>query len=215
MAWFTFNQKALTAYKPVQQDECSSSPTTQKPPNHKRHIFVFILVLLLGVILLAIYAAGLSFGPVTQPFVAIPEKSCGSNSQQASDRGCHFDLMSFSWLPDECYDKELIQEFDSLQDWHWFGNPEGTHQISRSQVLLGEVDALFVSFEYHRAHCVFMWKKLHRALERGGFVDSYISNYNHTSHCGHMLLMEVEDSLALNTQILRKFPTCRPSSSNL
>lgn len=54
-----------------------------------------------------------------------------------------------------------------------------------------------------------MWRKLHRAVGRRGFVDSYIGSYNHTAHCGHMLLMETEDLRAWNTKIVTKFPMCK------
>lgn len=213
MAWFTSNDGLCTTYKAVRQDEHGQFPNTRQPSNRRWHILASSVVLLASLIGLMFYTSSRYHKTVAHTPVTTSEVSCGFLVQEALDRGCHFDLMSFSWLPDECYDRELIQEFESLQQWHWYGDPEGKHEISKSQVLLGEAEALFVSFEYHKAHCVFMWEKLHRAFERGAFVDSYIGNYNHTMHCGHMLLMNVEDSQSLNTQILRKFPNCGPAAT--
>ncbi|KAI0129732.1 hypothetical protein BJ170DRAFT_617380 [Xylariales sp. AK1849] len=123
--------------------------------------------------------------------------------------------MSSSWLPDACYDEELMHEFEALQAWHWYRDPSGTQPVPTKEVLRGDMDRLFVSFEYHRAHCVFMWKKLHRALAAGQLVDSYIGNYDHTSHCGHMLMMGNESLDSLNTQIVRKFPACSSKEAYL
>ncbi|KAK8094988.1 hypothetical protein PG997_001673 [Apiospora hydei] len=132
---------------------------------------------------------------------------CGNSSVEAAALGCHFDIMSFSWLPPACFDEQLTHDFETTEDWQWFLDQNGTQPVSKEEVLLGERD-LFVSSRYHKHHCTFMWKKLHRALGKGHLIDSYIGNYNHTVHCEHMLLMEDADSAVLNTRILRKFPSC-------
>jgi hypothetical protein len=214
MAWFIFNKNAFTTYRAVQQDDLGPSSNIPKHPSQNSHKIVGILVFLASLIGLGLYIVALPTELAVQSPEATLETSCGFSVQEARERGCQFDMMSFSWPPNECYDQELIQNFESLREWHWFQDAQGTEEVTRAEVLLGEADALFVSFEYHRAHCVFMWEKLHRALGKGGFVDSYIGNYNHTSHCAYMLLMEVENSLALNTQILRKFPTCSPATTD-
>jgi hypothetical protein len=73
--------------------------------------------------------------------------------------------------------------------------------------LTGQYPELFVTREYHRVHCVYMWRKMHRGLERG-FIDTYIGNYHHTAHCEQMLLEHIP-SETIDTMILLKFPSCR------
>lgn len=115
--------------------------------------------------------------------------SCGVTPTQARSNGCLFDVMSFSWLPPACYDELLVADFLALQPWDWFSDSLGTEPVSLEVALKGDAAQMYVSWQYHITHCVFMWKKMHRALKRDGVIDAYIGNYNHTSHCGHMLMM--------------------------
>lgn len=174
-------------------------------PAQRSRSFTNLLIIIILSSPLVILVVFLVLGPNTKHSPEVIH--CGDSAAQATQHGCHFDIMSFSWLPPPCFDAELTREFESLQAWEWFADPERTQPVAKEEVLRGEADALFVSFEYHRAHCTSMWKKLHRALSMGGFVDSYIGNYNHTAHCAHMLLMKGEKLGALNTIISTKFPT--------
>ncbi|KEF63484.1 uncharacterized protein A1O9_01462 [Exophiala aquamarina CBS 119918] len=133
--------------------------------------------------------------------------SCGSTISSAQKRGCLFDPMSFSWLPAECLEQDLIQDFLNVTDWHWYLDINGTMEAPRATVLTGQYPELFVTREYHRVHCVYMWRKMHRGLERG-VIDTYIGNYHHTAHCEQMLLENVP-SETIDTMILLKFPGCR------
>jgi hypothetical protein len=170
---------------------------------------------------------------------------CGTDASTAVARSCVFDLMSFSWLLPDCYDAELTEEFLNYHDasidvrnetvgedtqWQWFTSGTGDVAVPLPEVARGEYDELYVSWEYHIVHCVFMWKKLHRAITGSRVVDSYIGNIAHTDHCGRMLLksdtaaaslastrrMEHAHSpameIGLSTIILTKYPTCGGSS---
>ena len=153
---------------------------------------------------------------------------CGSSPSEARSRGCHFDVMSFSWLPTPCHDKELAEEFLSLRQWEWFATLpadnnqtdtfEDQHRDGRDEVPTavplevvqqGENERLYVTWRYHLYHCTYMWRKLHRAMQKGSPVDGYIGEYAHTEHCERMLLREVEVRLeSVDTAIDVKFPTC-------
>jgi hypothetical protein len=137
---------------------------------------------------------------------------CGTSATTANERGCHFDLMSFSWLPRECYDASLEKSFMDYHPerlWKWYLDPEGKHELSQQDVQDGTHDFLFVSWEYHLVHCAYMWRKLHRAIEIGGIVDSYVGNYNHTMHCSEKLLVDGVDRQERNTIIQIKYPECK------
>lgn len=132
---------------------------------------------------------------------------CGTSRDEARSLGCHFDPMSFSWLPASCYDADLTAEFLSLKDWEWFTDSDGS-PASRDTVLEGGYDELFVSWEYHLLHCTYAWRKMHRALLDGRPMDDYIAKYTHTTHCEHMLLAQWIERNRTNTIIQTKFVSC-------
>ncbi|EFY91887.1 hypothetical protein MAC_02172 [Metarhizium acridum CQMa 102] len=132
----------------------------------------------------------------------------GNSPDEARDKGCRFGIMSFSWLSPLCFDQELTREFEAFQSWKWYNDPAGLHQVHKDEVIKGEHPSLFVSNEYHHTHCVFMRKKLHRAVALGQRIDGYIGNHNDTAHCGVMLMQHANNPGSLDTKIWRKFPTC-------
>ncbi|KAI0886926.1 uncharacterized protein GGS22DRAFT_158982 [Annulohypoxylon maeteangense] len=137
---------------------------------------------------------------------------CGQSPEEARRAGCHFDVISFCWLPDECWDPELSQQFDDENALEWFLDPNRTQPLSHSQIMTGEYSGLYVNWEYHIRHCTAMWKKMHRAIlgQLGNrAIDGYIGVYKHTEHCGEMLLNGREYALdAINTRIRVKYPDC-------
>ncbi|OJJ29815.1 hypothetical protein ASPWEDRAFT_73229 [Aspergillus wentii DTO 134E9] len=122
---------------------------------------------------------------------------CGNTSAQAHTAGCHFDIITFCWLPDRCYDAELSSSFDDLVDWKWYLDRNKTQPVPKEEALRGELDGLY---------------KMHRALLGPGkeAIDTYIAPYTHTQHCGEMLLQRGEGYAMedINTRIRVKFPDC-------
>ena len=133
---------------------------------------------------------------------------CGNSPADAIERGCRFDVMSFSWLPLPCYDSRLSAEFLALRDWHWYLDSTDGQEVPVNEVELGIHDQLFVTWEYHLNHCTYMWKKLHRAILQDGPIDGYIGNYNHTLHCAEVLVGHSVPLTEKNTFIFIKYPTC-------
>jgi hypothetical protein len=136
---------------------------------------------------------------------------CGTSPAEARARNCHFDVISFCWLPDECYDSALSDSFDAEKPLEWFLDPNKTQPISHKQAMTGEFSNLYVNWEYHLRHCTAMWKKMHRAiLGRGKMaIDGYIGTLEHTKHCEKMLLWGRESDLRdINTIIVVKYPDC-------
>ncbi|KAI5927175.1 hypothetical protein F4810DRAFT_433124 [Camillea tinctor] len=192
-------------YKALENQDGDEELLHQRPKHNRYSLVIFAIGFLISSIAISLLV--LIFVPSPAGSLSIVTH-CGDSAHEATRRGCHFDIMSFSWLPPRCFDEELTHSFDAIQPWEWFSDLEGTQPVSREEVLRGEADALFVSFEYHRAHCTSMWKKLHRAIGNNGYIDSYIGNYNHTVHCEKMLLTTSEQKATLDTRIFRKFPTC-------
>ncbi|KAJ5163604.1 uncharacterized protein N7500_005434 [Penicillium coprophilum] len=152
------------------------------------------------------------YNPSDHAMTGLMKSPCGNTPAEAKARNCHFDIITFCWLPHRCYDEELSKSFEELVDWKWYLDRNKTQPVPKTDALQGELDGLYVSWEYHVQHCVYMWQKMHRALLGPGkkAIDTYISPYSHTEHCGKMLLTR-GDGYALsdiNTRIRVKFPDC-------
>lgn len=141
-------------------------------------------------------------------------KPCGKTRDEALTRGCQFDLMSFVWImsfvwtPPACHDKELPDDFPSLRNWAWYHDIKATQVADEHPVHQGKFDHLYVTWEYHKMHCQYMWRKLHRAMMSVSRVDGYIGNSNHTRHCLGQLDQRGIDPQSVNTHIIQKFPVC-------
>ncbi|PYI06680.1 hypothetical protein BO78DRAFT_272572, partial [Aspergillus sclerotiicarbonarius CBS 121057] len=165
------------------------------------------LVLLFSTILTIISATTYIIYLLTSP--TQPVFQCGSTFAEAKALGCHFDIMSFSWLPTPCFDSELMNEFLNVSDWKWYTSHGGQSTVPKERVLAGEYDQLWVTWEYHRVHCTYMWKKLHRAiLTDDVHVDGYIANMHHTHHCSMVLLEGDVPRMEPSTAIQAKIPSC-------
>jgi hypothetical protein len=141
--------------------------------------------------------------------------SCGTSSAEALSLGCHFDITSFAWLPQRCFDGELSNQFLALRDWQWFLDSEGLQVVDVSSVLAGKYSQLYVTQEYHMYHCTYMWRKMHRAALTGKVLDGYIGSMMHTEHCEQMLVNRQGSLNETNTMIFTKFVECPASQDGL
>jgi hypothetical protein len=98
------------------------------------------------------------------------EEPCGKDAIAARARGCNFDPLTFAWLPPRCYDYNLTAEFIGLQDWEWYRKrPDGSkRRLSLINVMQGNDVEIYVSWDYHRQHCNYMYLKMHRAMMSTG-----------------------------------------------
>ncbi|OQV11295.1 hypothetical protein CLAIMM_15152 [Cladophialophora immunda] len=120
--------------------------------------------------------------------VALPSQDCGSTRDEALSRACAFDIVTFAWVAPACHDRALSAEFSSLRAWGWFLDENRTQAVPQTEVEDGKFNALYVSREQRAYHCVYTWRKMHRALLRKGPTDGVVRRYNHTESCGRMLL---------------------------
>lgn len=194
---------ALThLYNPLPKNEqdCANH-TPQGPTKRKIAAIIFaVLLTVLSVTLIAILSLRSKHTADAQ--------NCGSSPGEALALGCHFDIMSFCWLPTQCYDEALTDDFMQAGPWKWYTDRGGGVEVPEDVVHTGAYENLFVSFDYHRHHCAYMWSKLHRAVISGGPIDSYIGDYNHTRHCQRVLLPNNISGDNVETMIRTKYPTC-------
>lgn len=136
-------------------------------------------------------------------------KDCGHDPKTARERGCHFDIMSMIWIPHECYDRELSEEFAEEKNWTWSLNENGTDLISQENIRTGEIAHGWVQFEYHIWHCLYTWRKVIKQVERGGGpIDGYVSNHEHTDHCVKTLILRSLPKETWNTKFTILYPKC-------
>jgi hypothetical protein len=171
-----------------------------------------ITILLVIVATIIILAGGTLniLSPVSrlEGYVNSDTLSCGNSSAEALAAGCEFDIMSFTWSPEACFDRELMDDFLARKNWTWWVNEVDEMPLQLLDVQYGQYLQLFVTWEYHLFHCTYMWKKMHRAIRAGRPLDSYIANINHTNHCEMMLLDHTMDLDARSTIIAVKYPFC-------
>lgn len=171
-----------------------SMTTTLPPTNLQEHILT---------------SDGKSFpsGQLTwsQKFTPLP---CGKSPAEARDRGCHFDIIATAWLPQKCIDYELISEFEALYPWQYFSNSNGTDPFPDDSDTLGsQTGLIWTTHRWHSAHCLFMWKKLNRALVQGRLTDGETIKQGHTDHCSKVIFsMKELDSIGSIVEII--YPPC-------
>lgn len=104
-------------------------------------------------------------------------QQCGTTPAEARARGCVFETMGFSWLPKECSDPTIEAEFieftgTGLKYWR---DMDYTMEVPLEEVQRGDGPIFFVKSDYHRAHCAFLFKKMHTAIKHYKKVDGLIS----------------------------------------
>lgn len=141
--------------------------------------------------------------------------TCGLSASDAVSRGCSFDPVSFAWLPQRCFDRELAEQFLAQRNWRWYQDSNGTIPVQYESLRNGDYPELYVTQEYHMYHCTYMWRKMHRAILHGQPLDGYIGHFAHTSHCETMLLNHEAALNSTNTIIATKFVNCPRSQRSL
>ena len=181
----------------------SAEPVTSRL-RHRRHLAPYFLGAAAIVAFLLIFTADHRDDTRT----LVPALECGNSPSEALSRGCSFDVMSFAWLPAPCFDKELMQDFLSLRNWVWYRDESGNEPAADPMaVASGQYDQLFVTQEYHMYHCTYMWRKMHRAVQRALPLDGYIGSMGHTEHCENMLVHQAPLN-STNTVIMSKYVNC-------
>lgn len=108
---------------------------------------------------------------------------CGNSTAEARAAGCKFDVMSYTWAQPACFDQELMYDFLGQDDWRWYPDEETAEELTVGDVSDGQREYVYVTWEYYRTHCIYMWKKMHRSLMTSRSLDSYVFDYRHTEQC--------------------------------
>lgn len=86
------------------------------------------------------------------------ESPCGNTPEEASSRGCKFEMQNLAWMPEECYDAQLAEEWNQMP-WQFWLDHDLQKPIPKSEVVTGFVPHVYVTYLQHKHHCMFMWHK--------------------------------------------------------
>lgn len=135
-------------------------------------------------------------------------KRCGDTAEQAKRRGCRFDPITFSWLPMDCVDHELIDEFHTT-NWTLYADKNKTETRTEEEWSngTGKMKQAWLTNEDRRLHCIYSWKRMHRAIMLGKSLPTGISSYAETELCAGALAAQVpSDEIAFEIRV--EFPAC-------
>jgi len=113
---------------------------------------------------------------------------CGNSTSEAKANGCRFDVMMHSWVPQECYDEELSEEYIQANEFKFFSDPKARVEVPMEVVRLGEFTELYTGLSHHVLHCTYIWRLLMLSATQERPFDSLSSSEDHTGHCGAILL---------------------------
>lgn len=101
--------------------------------------------------------------------------------------------MSWIWVRPECYDGDLVDEFMANTNFSWHSEPKlkAESKLHMDVIFRGDYPKLFTQKEYHSVHCFYMMKKMHKAILEHRPIDSYLTEWHHTNHCGMVVLNDI------------------------
>lgn len=133
---------------------------------------------------------------------------CGGTPEEARAKGCIYDVMMQDWVPEPCYDAVLTERYLAKGNWTWYADGDGDTTISDEDMRKGEHGAAWMSSSYHKAHCVFSWLKIVRALRNGKGISQELLSYDHVLHCAHGALAEEATDVGLGVKAPTNYARC-------
>jgi hypothetical protein len=125
-------------YKAVPQGtelDVNQKPRSTLLQSYKR---IGLIGLFLTWALLTLYLATAAFNI---PIYRQPKfSSCRNSTASARERGCFFDMISFSWQTPECFIEPLVSEFSTWDNWTFYTEKRGNVTVPTEVTLLGERD---------------------------------------------------------------------------
>ncbi|CAI6336613.1 unnamed protein product [Periconia digitata] len=140
-----------------------------------------------------------------------PYNQCGTTAAEARSRNCVFETTGFTWLPSACADPTTEAEFLAYiekERLELYRDVNYTDVVPIEEVRRGEGKGFFVTQAYHITHCLFLLKKLHRAVNEGRLLDGQIMPAHHTEHCVEMALKGPGFKEGVVQLSYTKFPYC-------
>ncbi|RKU41152.1 hypothetical protein DL546_002646 [Coniochaeta pulveracea] len=153
---FGFREDTSPLYEQLPTGETKTlAPQHHRNPPWTQRVF-YLLVVLWNIVLLTGAVYGLKsylttrhLGPVIKPISC----DCGASIAEPKSLGRKYDTLSVSWLPPQCRDDALAEEFN--------------HAVTALADKAIPEAQFWTSFGWHVAHCSFYWRKEYRMRARG------------------------------------------------
>jgi len=134
-------------------------------------------------------------------------KDCGTNVEEAHAKGCFFDVMLHSWVHEDCWDKELMDDYLTKVPYHWYRDSHFKEEITVEEMRLGEHGSAAVKLEEHGTHCAYVLEKNLRAIMNGKSVARSIYSVKHAVHCLG-LLVDPSKIPGFYTEVVVEYDQC-------
>lgn len=138
-------------------------------------------------------------------------KNCGNTPSTARSQNCRFEIHNFAWVPPECYDDALGNEWDSNPNLAFSrsaNDSSDTDAQFTAECRAGNVSEAWVPWRQHMSHCALILKKYLRSVEGGRPMDNWTSSWSHAEHCTDMMLKRDVDMDLFNSLLHVKYPQC-------
>jgi hypothetical protein len=135
---------------------------------------------------------------------------CGNSADDALALGCRYSIVLHAWLPKNCLTDDDVEDEKLMYEGRtWpYQKDDGTN-LTMSELHKGDFHHFTTLFDWHVTHCMYVWKRIHRAmLDADRKIDSYTANIHHTNHCVKMIGGNVGGMKDSGTKIFVKYPVC-------
>ncbi|XP_014550005.1 hypothetical protein COCVIDRAFT_32161 [Bipolaris victoriae FI3] len=115
---------------------------------------------------------------------------CGNSTAEAKSLGCVYDILSGDWMPEQCFDKETMNEYEEAGPWLWWADREGTQTLSREETSerTSPGPPYYGTPLDHAAHCLYTFKRMIKLRDQWGRLPPSSSTEWHTNHCVGFLM---------------------------
>jgi hypothetical protein len=154
------------------------------------------------------------FRPGTDPKTGLSlgwyNGDCGSSPEDAHALGCRYSIVLHAWLPKSCLaDEDIEDEKLMYKDRVWPYQLDSGANLTMDELHQGDYHHFTTHFDWHVTHCMYVWKRVHRAmLDPSRKIDSYAGNIHHTNHCVKMIGGDAGGMRNSGTKIFVKYPVC-------
>lgn len=118
---------------------------------------------------------------------------CGTTRAEAESLGCKYVAMASAWLPERCRDPYLEADFEAAGPnglWEYYADANMTKTLSKVEIadFAGTYNKYYNPWKWHVVHCLYYWRKLHRAQWSGVILEPRFNTDAHIHHCSKLIL---------------------------
>lgn len=149
--------------------------------------------------------------PVTGLPLSWSNGDCGNSPKDAKARKCKYNMIINAWLPGSCMTEEDDQDAAEMykDGSRWVFEADTGKNLTVEELASGNFEFFTTQYDFHVTHCMYAWKRLHRALlDPSRELDSVVTDIHHTGHCASMIAGHAAGEHDHGTKVFVKYPTC-------